>query len=96
LREVLLAIKVGDAVTRDGIVNLTGLSAEMVIIVLEALTRAELFQRTEDHVFIRRSVFDASCLDLAEATAHPQRDRSCSSSNPGREQFPPPQSTEGV
>jgi len=57
LNDILLNFKPGDVVTPDDIVTETGLSPEMVRTVLEALTRAELFERTENGIFIRRSLF---------------------------------------
>jgi len=57
LHEVLLDIKPGDTVTPGDLVGQTGLSPTMVQTVLEALTRAELFERTEDGVFVRRSLW---------------------------------------
>jgi len=57
LNDILLNIKPGDTITPHGLVAQTGLSPEMVRTVLEALTRAELFERTETGVFIRRSLW---------------------------------------
>jgi len=57
LHDILLNIKPGDMITPDDLVAQTGLSPEMVRTVLEALTRAELFERTETGVFIRRSLW---------------------------------------
>jgi DNA-binding MarR family transcriptional regulator len=57
LHEILLNIKPGDTVVPGDLVDQTGLSPAMVQTVLEALTRAELFERTEDGVFIRRSLW---------------------------------------
>jgi hypothetical protein len=57
LHEILLNIKPGDTVIPGELVNQTGLSPTMVQTVLEALTRAELFERTENGVFIRRSLW---------------------------------------
>jgi predicted transcriptional regulator of viral defense system len=57
LNDLLVAIKPGDMITPDNLVGQTGLSPEMVRTVLEALTRAGLFERTEMGVFIRRSLF---------------------------------------
>lgn len=57
LHDFLLNIKPGDAITPNDLVGQTGLSPEMVRTVLEALTRAELFGRTETGVYIRRSLW---------------------------------------
>jgi len=57
LHEILLDIKPGDTITTVDLVGQTGLSPAMVQTVLEALTRAELFQRGDDGVFTRRSLF---------------------------------------
>jgi DNA-binding GntR family transcriptional regulator len=57
LNDILLTFKPGDTITPDDLVAHTGLSPEMVRTVLEALTRAELFERTETGVFIRRSLW---------------------------------------
>jgi hypothetical protein len=57
LHEILLNIKPGDIVIPGDLVDQTGLSPAMVQTVLEALTRAELFERSEDGVFIRRSLW---------------------------------------
>ena len=57
LNDILLNFKPGDVVLPGDIVTETGLSPEMVRTVLEALTRAELFERTENGIFIRRSLF---------------------------------------
>ena len=57
LHEILLNIKPGDIVTPGDLVGQTGLSPAMVQTVLEALTRAELFERADDGVFVRRSLW---------------------------------------
>jgi DNA-binding GntR family transcriptional regulator len=57
LHEILLNIKPGDKVIPGDLVGQTGLSPTMVQTVLEALTRAELFERTDDGLFIRRSLW---------------------------------------
>jgi hypothetical protein len=57
LHEILLNIKPGDTITPGDLVGQTGLSPAMVQTVLEALTRAELFERTDDGVFVRRSLW---------------------------------------
>jgi len=60
LHDILLNIKPGDTVTPGDLVGQTGLSPAMVQTVLEALTRAELFERAGDGVFIRRSLWGPS------------------------------------
>jgi DNA-binding GntR family transcriptional regulator len=57
LNDTLLTFKPGDTVAPDDLVTRTGLSPEMVRMVLEALARAELFERTEAGIFIRRSLW---------------------------------------
>jgi DNA-binding GntR family transcriptional regulator len=57
LHDILLNIKPGDTVTSGDLVGQTGLSPAMVQTVLEALARAELFERTDDGVFVRRSLW---------------------------------------
>jgi DNA-binding GntR family transcriptional regulator len=57
LHDILLNIKPGDTITPGDLVGQTGLSPAMVQTVLEALTRAELFERTDDGVFVRRSLW---------------------------------------
>jgi DNA-binding GntR family transcriptional regulator len=57
LNDILLNIKAGDVIVPDDLVEQTGLSPEMIRTVLEALTRAELFERTENGIFIRRSLW---------------------------------------
>ena len=57
LNDILLNIKPGDVIVPDDLVEQTGLSPEMIRTVLEALTRAELFERTENGIFIRRSLW---------------------------------------
>jgi DNA-binding GntR family transcriptional regulator len=57
LHDILLNIKPGDTITPNDLVDQTGLSPEMVRTVLEALTRAELFARSETGVYIRRSLW---------------------------------------
>jgi hypothetical protein len=57
LNDLLLGLKPGDSVTPDELVAASGLSPEMVRTVLEALTRAGLFEKTDNHSFLRRSLF---------------------------------------
>jgi DNA-binding GntR family transcriptional regulator len=57
LHDILLNIKPGDEITPNDLVDQTGLSPEMVRTVLEALTRAELFEKNETGVYIRRSLW---------------------------------------
>ena len=60
LNDIMLNIKPGDTITPDDLVMQTGLSPEMVRTVLEALTRAELFEKTDTGVFVRRSLWGPS------------------------------------
>jgi len=57
LHDILIRLKPGDVITPDELVTDTGLAPEMVRTVLEALTRAELFERSETGIFVRRSLF---------------------------------------
>ena len=57
LHDILLHIKPGDTITPEQLVTQTGLSPEMVRTVLEALTRAELFQKSDAGAFVRRSLW---------------------------------------
>ena len=57
LNDVLLNIKPGDTIVPADLVERTGLSPEMVRTILEALTRAELFEHAESGIFIRRSLW---------------------------------------
>ena len=57
LNDILLTFKPGDTITANDLVTQTGLSPEMIRTVLEALTRAELFERSETGIFIRRSLW---------------------------------------
>ena len=57
LNDILLNFKPGDTIAPDDLVAQTGLSPDMVRTVLEALTRAELFERSETGIFIRRSLW---------------------------------------
>jgi DNA-binding GntR family transcriptional regulator len=57
LNDLLLGLKPGDSVTPEDLIAATGLSPETVRTVLEALTRAGLFEKTEQHTFIRRRLY---------------------------------------
>ena len=57
LNDILLNFKPGDTITPADLVAQTGLSPDMVRTVLEALTRAELFERSDNEIFIRRSLW---------------------------------------
>ena len=64
LEDTLTRIKPGEAISVDMLVIETGLKPEMIEAVLNALTKAELFQRREGNVFIRRRLlkpFGAIC-----------------------------------
>ena len=54
---MLLVVKPGQTVTVDDIVTDTGLSPEMVRLVLNGLTKAGLFEERDHTVFFRRSLF---------------------------------------
>jgi len=59
LQATLITIKPGDSVRVDTLVAETGLSPETVETVLNTLTKAELFERKEEHVFVRRRLLQA-------------------------------------
>jgi len=54
LEHSLTTIKPGDRVSVDTLVSETGLLPETIETVLNALTKTELFQRSEGNVFVRR------------------------------------------
>lgn len=54
LQDVLVSFQPGDIVTPNDLVTETGLSRQMATTVLEALARADLFERADDGVFVRR------------------------------------------
>ena len=53
LQSVLLAIKPGERITIDALVNDTGLLPRTLQTILDGLTRAELFRRLDDGAFLR-------------------------------------------
>ena len=56
LEDTLTRIKPGESISVDMLVIETGLRHEMIEAVLNALAKAELFQRHEGNVFVRRRV----------------------------------------
>src|SRR5439155_15129481 len=71
LEATLITIKPGETVTVDALVTETGLLPETVETVLNTLTKAELFERKEEHVFVRRRLFQAVAPEAVPATAAP-------------------------
>jgi len=59
LEATLITIKPGEIVTLDGLVSETGLLRETLETVLNTLTKADLFERQETDVFVRRRLFEA-------------------------------------
>ena len=74
LEATLITIKPGDTITVDSLVTETGLLPETVETVLNALTKAELFERKEHHVFVRRRLLQA-VVPQAVPTAAPALDQ---------------------
>jgi hypothetical protein len=60
LEDTLLAVKVGDEITVDVLVEETGLTRETVERVLGELTRTELFEPNGAGAFRRRSLWQTS------------------------------------
>lgn len=56
LQDVLVATKPGHVLSVDKVARETGLASDTARLVLDALTRAELFIRTERGMFRRRSL----------------------------------------
>ena len=54
LEETLLRIKPGETIAVDALATETGLLPETIETVLNALTKAELFERKDKNLFIRR------------------------------------------
>jgi hypothetical protein len=57
LENTLITIKPGETITVDSLATESGLLPETVEIVLNALTKAELFERKDGNVFVRRRLF---------------------------------------
>jgi hypothetical protein len=60
LEDTLLAVKVGDEITIDALVEQTGLGRETVERVLAELTRTELFAPKGSGAFVRRSLWQSA------------------------------------
>jgi hypothetical protein len=59
LEETLITIKPGETITVDTLVTETGLLHETIETVLNTLTKAELFERKDENIFIRRRLFES-------------------------------------
>lgn len=57
LQRLLAGLKPGEAVTINGVVARTGLGADSVDSVLQALTRADMFAQRNPTTFVRDSYF---------------------------------------
>jgi hypothetical protein len=64
LQTLLLTIEPNQTITLDDVVTDTGLSPEMVRMVLNGLAAAGLFEEPEPNVFVRRSLFQRSMMSL--------------------------------
>jgi DNA-binding GntR family transcriptional regulator len=67
LQTLLLSIEPNQTITLDDVVTDTGLSPEMVRMVLNGLAAAGLFEEPKQNVFVRRSLFQHSMMQLAVA-----------------------------
>jgi DNA-binding GntR family transcriptional regulator len=67
LQTLLLTIEPNQTITLDDVVTDTGLSPEMVRMVLNGLAAAGLFEEPETNVFVRRSLFQHTMMQLAVA-----------------------------
>ena len=67
LQTLLLTIEPNQTITLDDVVTDTGLSPEMVRMVLNGLAAAGLFEEPEPNVFVRRSLFQHNMTQLAVA-----------------------------
>jgi hypothetical protein len=67
LQTLLLTIEPNQTITLDDVVTDTGLSPEMVRMVLNGLAAAGLFEESEPNVFVRRSLFQHTMTQLAVA-----------------------------
>jgi hypothetical protein len=67
LQTLLLTIEPNQTITLDDVVTDTGLSPEMVRMVLNGLAAAGLFEESETNVFVRRSLFQHTMMQLAVA-----------------------------
>ena len=57
LEAVLTEMKLGDTISVDALVAESGLSPDVVLMVLKELQRVELFSRQDERVFVRRSLW---------------------------------------
>src|SRR2546425_11039618 len=69
LEATLITIKPGETITVDALATETGLLPETVETVLTTLTKAELFERKEEHVFMRRRLWQAVVPQAMPAAA---------------------------
>ena len=57
LEALLTEMKSGDTISVDALVAESGLSPDVVLMVLKELQRVELFSRQDERVFVRRSLW---------------------------------------
>jgi len=69
LEDTLITIKPGERITVDSLAMETGLLPDTVEIVLNALTKVELFERQDGKVFVRRRLFQTAPSGGASAAA---------------------------
>jgi DNA-binding GntR family transcriptional regulator len=67
LQTLLLSIEPNQTITLDDVVTDTGLSPEMVRMVLNGLAAAGLFEEPKQNVFVRRRLLQHSMIQLAVA-----------------------------
>ena len=71
LEATLITIKPGETITVDALATETGLLPETVETVLNTLTKAELFERQDKDVFVRRRLLQALAPHATPAAAIP-------------------------
>ena len=69
LEATLITIKPGETITVDALATETGLLPETVETVLNTLTKAELFERQDKDVFVRRRLLQALAPHATPAAA---------------------------
>ena len=69
LEATLITIKPGETITVDALATETGLLPETVETVLNTLTKAELFERRDKDVFVRRRLLQVVAPHAAPAAA---------------------------
>jgi hypothetical protein len=75
LEDTLTRIKPGEAISVDMLVIETGLRPETIEAVLNALTKAELFERREGNVFVRRRLLSPRLRRTLPAALSPPRQK---------------------